>query len=196
MPPAQRWIAFGTWSLLSLQATLRAAEEPAEPTPRQQFTVRPATSEIRVDSVLDERLDPITATHGAARYLREALEKLESWPLALTGYNHGIAGMERAARRLGTKDMAVIIEKYKSRTFGFASRNFYVSFLAASDVNADPERYFGPVKVVERIGDGPITADEALSWGLMRGMRYLVRTRTTVDPLIPASRSRNPAMRP
>ncbi len=44
------------------------------------------------------------------------------------------------------------------------------------------ERYFGPAKVVERIGDGPITADEVATWGMMRGMRYLVRTRTTVDP--------------
>ena len=30
-------------------------------------------------------------------------ERLDSWPLALTGYNHGAAGMGRAKRRLGTK---------------------------------------------------------------------------------------------
>jgi len=44
------------------------------------------------------------------------------------------------------------------------------------------ERYFGPAKVVERIGDGPITTAEVAAWAPMRGMRYLVRTRTTVDP--------------
>ncbi len=53
-PMARMWIACGTWALLSSQVALRAAEEVAPPTARQQFTVRPATSEIRVDSVLDE----------------------------------------------------------------------------------------------------------------------------------------------
>ncbi len=44
------------------------------------------------------------------------------------------------------------------------------------------ERYFGPVRVVERIGDGALTADEVRAWNPIRGMRYLVRTRTAIDP--------------
>lgn len=44
------------------------------------------------------------------------------------------------------------------------------------------EKYCGPVRVVERIGDGPITAEDVASWGVERGMRYLVRTRRSVDP--------------
>jgi arylformamidase len=44
------------------------------------------------------------------------------------------------------------------------------------------ERYFGPVRVVERIGNGPLTVDEVSAWNLTKGMRYLVRTRETVDP--------------
>ncbi len=44
------------------------------------------------------------------------------------------------------------------------------------------EHYFGPVRVAERIGNGPLTAAEVRSWNLMAGMRYLVKTRTTVDP--------------
>jgi len=43
------------------------------------------------------------------------------------------------------------------------------------------ERYFGPARVVERIGDGPITADEIHGWRPMRGLRYLERTRKHVD---------------
>ncbi|MEM7350357.1 MAG: DUF5916 domain-containing protein [Acidobacteriota bacterium] len=53
-PTAQVRIAFGVWSLLSLQAALGAAEKPAEQTSRQQFTIRPASSEIRINGVLDE----------------------------------------------------------------------------------------------------------------------------------------------
>ncbi len=44
------------------------------------------------------------------------------------------------------------------------------------------ERYFGPVRVVERLGDGALTAGDVRSWNLLRGMRYVVRTRTHVDP--------------
>ena len=44
------------------------------------------------------------------------------------------------------------------------------------------ESYFGPCRVVERIGNGPITADEVRSWKPMAQMRYLVRTRASVDP--------------
>lgn len=44
------------------------------------------------------------------------------------------------------------------------------------------ERYYGPARVVERLGDAPITAEDVRAWRPMRGMRYLVRTRTHVDP--------------
>ena len=68
-----------------------------------------------------------------------------SWPTAITAYNHGTAGMERAIRKLGTRDIGAIVQKYKSRTFGFASRNFYTSFLAAVEVSRNYEHYFGEV---------------------------------------------------
>jgi arylformamidase len=44
------------------------------------------------------------------------------------------------------------------------------------------EAYFGPCRVVERIGDSEISADEVWAWGVQRGMRYLVRTRRVIDP--------------
>ena len=37
-------------------------------------------------------------------------------------------------RRLGTTHFDKIIRKYKSRSFGFASRNFYAEFLAARNI--------------------------------------------------------------
>ena len=46
------------------------------------------------------------------------------------------------------------------------------------------ERYFGPARVVERLGDGPITADEVRGWRLAKGLRCLVRTRAEVDPTV------------
>jgi membrane-bound lytic murein transglycosylase D len=68
---------------------------------------------------------------------------LGSWPLALTAYNHGAAGMRRAKESVGTDDFVKINRTYNSRTFGFASRNFYPSFLAALTIDENPEKYFG-----------------------------------------------------
>ncbi|MBM4384519.1 MAG: LysM peptidoglycan-binding domain-containing protein [Deltaproteobacteria bacterium] len=101
---------------------------------------------MRVDSAVDERNDPFMATVAAARLLKSNYEAIGSWPLAITGYNHGLGGTSRAARQLGTKDIAVIIDRYQSRSFGFASKNFYASFVAAMEIDREPEKYFGAVR--------------------------------------------------
>ncbi len=101
---------------------------------------------LRIDNVVDERLDPYRATEAAARFLEQNYIVLRSWPLALTAYNHGTAGMRRAQEQLGTSDITTIVRKYDSRSFGFASRNFYVAFLAALEVDSDPDKFFGPIK--------------------------------------------------
>jgi membrane-bound lytic murein transglycosylase D len=110
-----------------------------------QFTRGTGKLFMRVDSVVDERNDPLLATVAAARLLKSNLDRTHTWPLALTSYNHGVGGMERAVRKLGTRDIVVILDNYKSRTFGFASRNFYVEFLAALQVQEDPEPWFGRI---------------------------------------------------
>ncbi|WP_455200939.1 LysM peptidoglycan-binding domain-containing protein, partial [Kaarinaea lacus] len=102
---------------------------------------------MRVDHVLDERMDPFTASVAAARLLENNYAVTGAWPLAITAYNHGAAGMRRAAVKLGTTDITTVLRKYKSRTFGFASRNFYVAFLAAVEIDSDPEKYFGKLNM-------------------------------------------------
>lgn len=100
---------------------------------------------LRIDNVVDERLDPYKSTEAAAQFLEQNYAVLGSWPLALTAYNHGAAGMRRARDTLGTDNIATIVRTYRSRTFGFASRNFYVAFLAALEIDSNPERFFGPM---------------------------------------------------
>ena len=108
-----------------------------------QFTRSTGKRFMKVGYVLDERRDPIRATHAAAQLLRENYEKLGSWPLAITAYNHGAAGMARARQKHG--DYPAIFTSYRSRTFKFASRNFYSEFLAARQVASDHTAYFGPL---------------------------------------------------
>jgi membrane-bound lytic murein transglycosylase D len=99
-----------------------------------QFTRGTGRRFLHIDHVVDERRDPLLASEAAAKYLRENYDRLGSWPLAITAYNHGANGIAYAVRKLQTKNLATIVEDYRSRYFGFASRNFYTEFLAASSV--------------------------------------------------------------
>jgi len=100
---------------------------------------------MRVDSLVDERLDPYSATEAAANLMLYNYRLLGSWPLAVTAYNHGPGGLRRAQDELATDNIAVIVKRYQGSTFGFASRNFYVAFLAALEVDRNAEKYFGPL---------------------------------------------------
>lgn len=110
-----------------------------------QFTRSTGRLYLKINYSLDERLDPIIATDAAARLLRNNFLELGHWPLAITAYNHGLAGMKKACKRLHTTDMGEIAEKYRSRSFGFASKNFYAEFLAAKEIAENYQRYFGYV---------------------------------------------------
>jgi membrane-bound lytic murein transglycosylase D len=107
-----------------------------------QFTRSTGRRYLQVDHILDERNDPFLATTAAAKLLAYNYSITGNWPMAITAYNHGLSGARRAMRRYGDIAYADILRNYKSRTFGFASRNFYVAFLAAKQIDQDPQRYF------------------------------------------------------
>jgi membrane-bound lytic murein transglycosylase D len=106
---------------------------------------------LRIDSSVDDRMDPARATQAAAQLLDYNYRLLGTWPLALTAYNHGAGGMLRAKEAVGTDDIVQIVHNYHSPTFGFASRNYYVSFLAALEVDRNPEKYFHHVEKMPEI---------------------------------------------
>ncbi|MEW5056060.1 MAG: LysM peptidoglycan-binding domain-containing protein [Cycloclasticus sp.] len=110
-----------------------------------QFTRSTGRRYMRIDQVLDERLDPFLATRAAGLLLKNNHQITGTWPLALTAYNHGAGGMRRAIKATGGTDISKIVREYKGRTFGFASRNFYNAFLAARDIDEQPAKYFGEV---------------------------------------------------
>lgn len=96
-----------------------------------QFMRSTAKSYMKVNSKIDERNNPLKAARAAAKLLRTNYNSLKSWPLAITAYNHGRAGMNRAVKQVGSRNLATIIKRYHKKSFGFASENFYAEFLAA-----------------------------------------------------------------
>lgn len=107
-----------------------------------QFTRGTGRRFMQVDHVLDERNDPFAATVAAGRLLAYNHSITGNWPMAITAYNHGLSGVRRAMRAHGDTAYVDILRSYRGRAFGFASRNFYVAFLAALEVDRNTERYF------------------------------------------------------
>jgi membrane-bound lytic murein transglycosylase D len=152
-----------------------------------QFMPSTAKRFMRVDGIVDQRLDPFSATEAAANLMLYNYRLLGTWPLAVTAYNHGPGGLRRAQDELGTSDIAVIVKRYQGKTFGFASRNFYVAFLAALEVDRHPERYFGPIT---RLPDTDSTAVEVPDYIPVDALAKAFK----VD--MGALRVLNPALRP
>ena len=100
---------------------------------------------MRIDHIVDERMDPYIATYAAMSLLEYNYSVLGTWPLALTAYNHGAGGISRAVRQTGTTDIEKIVANYRGRAFVFASRNFYAQFLAVMHVENNAQEYFGDV---------------------------------------------------
>ena len=117
-----------------------------------QFTRSTGRRFMRIDHVIDERNDPFVATLAAGKLLAYNYSLTGNWPMAITAYNHGLAGARRAMRQFGDTAYADILHKYNGRTFGFASRNFYLAFLAAKEVDQNVEKYF-PGLVAARATD-------------------------------------------
>lgn len=99
-----------------------------------QFMPRTAKEFLKMNTIIDERNSPYKATKAAAKLLKRNFEQLQSWPLAITAYNHGVNGMRKAIQKVGSKNLDLVINHYKSRSFRYASKNFYSEFLAAKDV--------------------------------------------------------------
>ena len=106
---------------------------------------------------MDERLDPESATHAAAKYLVDSEKSLRAtaaahagagdksiYPFVITSYNYGVAGMRRAVKQFGL-NFDQVLDQYKSPRFQIAVKNFYASFLAARHVARNADSYFGKV---------------------------------------------------
>jgi membrane-bound lytic murein transglycosylase D len=132
-----------------------------------QFMPATAKRFMRVDGIVDERLDPYSATEAAANLMLYNYRLLGTWPLAVTAYNHGPGGLRTAQDQLGTSDIAVIVKRYQGATFGFASRNFYVAFLAALEVDRNAEKYFGRITRLPDTENTPVRLPDYIAIGAL-----------------------------
>ncbi|TFG42242.1 MAG: lytic transglycosylase, partial [Bacteroidia bacterium] len=58
---------------------------------------------LNVNSLVDDRRDPVKATHAAAKYIRDLYKIYNDWILVIAAYNCGPGNVNKAIRRSGNK---------------------------------------------------------------------------------------------
>ncbi len=83
---------------------------------------------LTINSLVDERRDPIAASHAAAKFLADLYEIYHDWTLALAAYNCGPGNVNKAIRRSGGKRNFWDIYYYLPRE----TRGYVPAFIAAT----------------------------------------------------------------
>ncbi len=58
---------------------------------------------LTINSVVDERRDPVKSTHAAAKYIRDLYKVYKDWILVIAAFNCGPGNVNKAIRRSGNK---------------------------------------------------------------------------------------------
>ena len=90
------------------------------------------------DYWIDERSDPIKATHAAARHLKDLHARYDDWYLALAAYNAGAGKVDHAIARVGKKDYWAIAS---TRHLLAETKNYVPAFLATLLIVDDPAKH-------------------------------------------------------
>ncbi len=94
--------------------------------------------DLEINSLIDERRDPIKATHAAVRYFRSLYNVFGNWYFAFAAYNGGENRMFRVLMKHDSRDFWTIAE---TRLLPKETRNYIPKYLAARMIAKDPERY-------------------------------------------------------
>ena len=85
---------------------------------------------LTINSLVDERRDPIKSSWAAARYLKELYNRYNDWTLAIAAYNCGPSNIAKAIKRAGgVKDYWAIYPYLPRETRGYVP-----AFIAANYV--------------------------------------------------------------
>ena len=87
---------------------------------------------MRIDSIIDERMDPYISADAAMDLLEYNYQVLGTWPLALTAYNQESGECLVPSEETDTEEIQEIIKNYKGPGFRFVGRNFCT--LAVNDI--------------------------------------------------------------
>jgi membrane-bound lytic murein transglycosylase D len=94
--------------------------------------------DLRTDPWVDERLDFVKSTEGAASFIKYLLKRFDSWDHVLAAYNAGEGRVGRAVRRAKNKGLDPEMENLRLPR---ETRIYVPAFYAALLIAMEPERY-------------------------------------------------------
>ncbi len=97
---------------------------------------------LRIDTLVDERMDPVRATHAAARHLRDLYRRMgRDWSLAAAAYNAGEGRINRAMGRYGARDFWDVAQR---GNLAQETRRYVPRLYAVTIIGKDPQRFGYP----------------------------------------------------
>jgi membrane-bound lytic murein transglycosylase D len=97
---------------------------------------------LTINSIIDERRDPVKATHAAAKYIKDLYQIYKDWILVIAAYNCGPGNVNKAIKRSGNvKDYWEIYYRLPRETRGYIPQ--YIA--AAYAINYYPEHNIIPL---------------------------------------------------
>ena len=96
---------------------------------------------LKINSYVDERRDPIKSTQAAANYLDALYNLFNDWYLAMGAYNAGENRIQRAVMRKRSRDFWKLASYRSRRVLPPETRNYVPKFIAATLIAKNPEKY-------------------------------------------------------
>lgn len=111
---------------------------------------------LEVNTLVDERRDPIKSSDAAARYLRDLYEMFGDWGLAIAAYNCGEGGVQKAVLRSGKQNGADFWSVYNQ--LPKETRGYVPAFIAATYIM----NYYCEHGITPREATLPMEADTVM----------------------------------
>jgi membrane-bound lytic murein transglycosylase D len=89
---------------------------------------------LEINEEVDERLDPIKATHAACRFIKQAHREFGSWTITAAAYNRGVGGIQKALA-------AQHKTSYYDLDLNAETAKYLYKLLAAKDLVEHPSKY-------------------------------------------------------
>lgn len=85
--------------------------------------------DLEINTLVDERRDPLKSTYAAARHLEALYDKYKTWSLVIAAYNCGQGRVDRAIRRTGKHDFWDIYYYLPRETRGYVPAFIAVNYV-------------------------------------------------------------------
>lgn len=114
---------------------------------------------LRVDSEVDERMDPVRSTRAAARHLRSLHRSLGDWALAAAAYNAGSGRITRGLAAFGASNFWELAHR---GDLAEETRRYVPRLFAVTVIGRDRSRFgFPPPDVAEQFAYDSVNVEYA-----------------------------------